>query len=130
MSRRPKLSLSSDDKIDKKQAPGFEVTAPIDRVKTAPSAAESAPENMLTQGSVTGSGRTIPQATVRSDRAEAKPSATESFPDDKVAQGSVIGGGRTVPQAAAWPVSRRFVKVVFVVVAAALSLYLLKRRLL
>ncbi len=130
MSRRPKLSLSSGNKVDKKQAPGFEVTASTNRVETAPSATDSAPDHMVPQGSVTGSVSTIPQAAARPDRAEAKPSPTESVPDDKVARGSVIGGGRTVPQAAAWPVSRQFVKVVFVVVAAALSLYLLKRRLL
>ncbi len=110
MSRRPKLSLSSGSKVDKKQAAGFEAAAtpsnhvdaqshhiatPADRSEAIPYAAKPSPKAMGVQNN--------------------PPSA-----DDK-----------TAPQAAAaWPGGKRFAKVILIVVAAALSLYLLKRRLL
>ena len=93
MTRRPKLSLSPADAVDKKQAPGFEAAA-------APS-----------------------------EDSETTSSATESTPENPAAHNTVIGDDKAVPQATDWFSGRKLVKVVLVVAAAALSLYLLKRRL-
>lgn len=94
MSRRPKLSLSPDNSVDKRQAPGFEAAAAFE------------------------------------NRESSTPTATEeSSHENRAGRESVSEDARTVQQATTWPVGMRFVKVALVMVAAVLSLYLLKRRL-
>lgn len=94
MSRRPKLSLSPYNNVEKTQAKGF----------TAPMAS--------------------------SDRAEeTAPRATDTYHGDVDAGTRPSGNDTTASQSTTWPDRNRWVKVVLVVVAAALSLYLLKRRL-
>lgn len=62
---------------------------------------------------------------------EITPGATNSAPGNRDAPGAAERGGKRGPQVVVQPAaSRRFLKVVLVVVAAALSWYLLKRRLL
>ena len=94
MSRRPKLSLSPGNTVDKKQAKGF--AAPI----------------------------------ASSDHAEeTAPRATVTYPGDMDADARPSVNDTTASQSTTWSNRNRLVKVVLVVVAAALSLYLLKRRL-
>jgi len=93
MSRRPKLSLSPEVNVAKKQATGFGVATPS------------------------------------SGHAEAKPNTTYGFMGGVDAAPFPGGNDKTIPQPTTWPGRGRIFKVVLVVVAAALSLYLLKRRL-
>ena len=70
------------------------------------------------------------ESAVPADQTDAMPETSASAPEDLGVQDATSGLGKTAPQASAWPVNRKWVKVVLVAVAAALSLYLLKRRLL
>ncbi len=73
------------------------------------------------------------EAAAPSTHANTTQDATKPAPEDIGNRNSTSGIDKTVPQVSqttTWPTGRQFVKVVLVVVAAALSLYLLKRRLL
>ena len=93
MSRRPKLSLSPEVNIDKKQAKGFKTSNPSPK-QTDPT-----------------------------------PNTTYGFTRSMDADPFPSGNENAIPKPAARPNRERIVKLVFVVVAAVISLYLLKRRL-
>ena len=99
MTRRPKLSLSSGNPIDKKEPPGFEAAIKLEN----------------------------PQTTPRTTRA---PSAIPSSHEDIRAHDPAIEATKTVPETKARPAGKQVAKVILVIIAAVLSLYLLRRRLL
>ena len=92
MTRRSKLSLSPDHKVDKKQPAGFEAANASDPLKSTPDSTEPTTEHMETQDSTSGENKSASKTAVR-------------------------------------PGGMNLIKVALVVVVAAFSLYLLKRRL-
>lgn len=101
MTRRPKLSLSSGNPIDKKQPPGFEAAIKLENPQTTP-------------------------RTTRAPSATPSPSSHE----DIRAHDPAIEATKTVPETKARPAGKQVAKVILVIIAAVLSLYLLRRRLL
>jgi len=109
MKRRPKLSLSPGNNVDKKQAPGFEPAA-SDRARTAPDPAPPPPQP--------------PPVQRPSNDQAARPNPAQTPPEPPPVQRP--GNDQAARPKPVW--ARPAVKALLIVAATALSLYLLKRR--
>ncbi len=127
MTRRPKLSLSPEHNANKKLPPGFETTAKAEHPQTSHSAAaqssgikERKPEKIAARDPASTDNTISLQTTAWPT--QQKRQSEKSGPRDPAS-----ANNKPAPQATTWP-AKQIVKVAIAVVAAALSLYLLKRR--